>query len=494
MSIVAVVGAIITLALAGIRIDNAFSFTEPLQLDTSGAEWESLYAVWRVINDLDLYTDRRMIPFNAVVYNWFFYHSFAAFTGTVMAAMNLADAWLPTVARMFSLVGAAIGFVFAYISFIRALPIRDTVYKLIALSFAAYIMAGPLIGWWVFTVRSDLWAMVFDIVGAALFLKYYSSRRVTAVLIICLAAYLAWSCKQVNVFTIGGVGLFLLARRDWPMVVLISLLLPAAWAATLFIGGHDYVQNILFSITAGFTWETYFRVLINFSVKSGPTLFALAAVVVIIGASRDLRRKFWNDDYCLFALCTILVTASIVSLASAKYGAAENYYFSLSYFLALAVFAGIGLIMRDRSALPSLITGATSAGWVSLMAAILLVFGGAQGTLNLRPHHDLMMAMKKCIDPLPRPIFISHGRVALPWMAPGQSPNFVTSFSYNKEREAGVSFEAGGIAGLIDSGYFQSLAIYGLAVPTTFDGASLAGFNHVSACEKLQLFVRNANS
>jgi len=345
-------------------------------------------------------------------------------------------------------------------------------------------------GWWVFTVRSDLWAMVLEITGITIFMRYYRGNWVVAVLALALFAYLAWSFKQVNVFAAGAGGLFLLLRGDWRSIFLLSAAFVALVGATLLIGGGDYVENILFSITAQFTWTTYFRNLTNFLVKSGPTLFPLAVLAAVALTDRAFRRRVWESDWSVLALCGVAVTGPIISLASSKYGASEVYYLTLSYFLVLAGLSCASDLITVRGAAPNLLNAALSLGWLSFIAAIMLVLVGKQGTIDLRPHHELMMAMKRCVDPLPRPVFISHGRIALPWMAPGQSPNFVTSFSYDKERKAGVPFEAGGIAGLITSGYFKSLALYGTKRPQSFDGVPLDDFKYLGGCEKLQLFVR----
>ena len=61
----------------GMRVFFAFSFDEPLQLQTSGWEQGPIYVLWRAIHGYDIYTDRFSIPFTNSIYNWLFLRSTA---------------------------------------------------------------------------------------------------------------------------------------------------------------------------------------------------------------------------------------------------------------------------------------------------------------------------------------------------------------------------------------------------------------------------------
>ena len=54
----AAVGVLLCLILMAMRVSSVVSFSEPIHLQTSGAEYESLYAIWREVQGLAVYTDR----------------------------------------------------------------------------------------------------------------------------------------------------------------------------------------------------------------------------------------------------------------------------------------------------------------------------------------------------------------------------------------------------------------------------------------------------
>ena len=73
---------------------------------------------------------------------------------------------------------------------------------------------------------------VLALASAAFFLGLYPRRPLVAVLAAAACAYLAWSFKQSNVFLAGGVGLFLLARRDWVRLGILCAVMTTACGAT----------------------------------------------------------------------------------------------------------------------------------------------------------------------------------------------------------------------------------------------------------------------
>ena len=76
LSIVSLISASVCVLLMLIRVWHAFSFFEPLQLTTSGWEEEDLYAMWKYLKGMGIYTDRYSVPYAASVYNWLFYQSY----------------------------------------------------------------------------------------------------------------------------------------------------------------------------------------------------------------------------------------------------------------------------------------------------------------------------------------------------------------------------------------------------------------------------------
>lgn len=484
---VAAAGAVLCLALLAARTATVISFTEPLQVFTSGDEQSSLLALWRFVHGLDIYTDRHAVPFANIGYNWLYYQAYGAVAGVLQTIFDLDDAWLPSLGRWFTLVGAAVGGVAAYAAFRHLARGAD---GLLPAALAVFVAVGPVVGFWAITVRPDLWAAVWEVVGAALFLHLYPGRRGPAIIAAVACAYLAWAFKQSNIFLAGGVGLFLLARRDWAALAGLVGGLAVLWAATLFFGPEQYRQNILFTdFPLAFTIGRLGRNLGNFAVKSGPSLFTAIVFIATVAASGDIRRALWRDDAALFATAGCLAAALSIP-ASAQTGASESYYFSLSFFLALFALAGMKILTATGSRAATAAGLAMVAGWTTLAAALVLVLGGVTGVIDMRPQHARHMELKRCLDAVPRPLYVHDRYLSLPWMTPDNTP-YVLAYIYETDRALGASFEHGGIGGMISSADFAAVVVRGDSAPGELDGARLDGYRQVpTACRNFIVLAR----
>jgi hypothetical protein len=495
-----VVGAALCLLLLAVRFYYAISFVEPMQVHTTGDEFSQFYAVWRQIQGLPVYTDRFSPPYYYAIYNFLFYHSYGLVTGFVLDLFSLKDAWVPTIARLISLASMFVGIVACYVCYLKACSSENGRFKTLSLAFAVFILAGPLIGYWNITVRSDLWARTLDIVGITLFIFHYPKDRWRAIIWICVFGYLAWAFKQGSVFSVGAVGLFLLVRRDWAPLCILSVALPAAWGITIFFGDPQYVYNFLLKdITVFFSFDRLVRNLLNFSVKMGPVLFFLGALVFVVVSTRNRMRLFWQSD--IFALgCSGALCASVISIpGSSQLGGAENYFFTLSFFLGLMVCASLPILneIGEQVWVKSIVAG--NIGWVTLIIAIGLVLSGDTGVINLRSQHATYMSGKACLDTLARPLFVNNPYLSLPWISPN-TENFVLSYTYLDDKNAGKAFKFGGVGGLISEGRFNMLAIQkGSEVPPhQVDGGDLRKYKLVDTstsihkpCKKFFIFRRN---
>ena len=219
-------------------------------------------------------------------------------------------------------------------------------------------------------------------------------------------------------------------------------------------------------------------------------------LVALLGAfaiSSESRRVLLGDDTVLLAVCGLFVASLLALPASFQTGAADNYYFSLSFFMGLAAIAGIAALTRENATSASAVRMATAVGWGAFVVVIGSVFLGYNGVTDVRNQHVERMAHKRCMDNLPKPFFSNYSYYGLPWMTPGNEP-FVFSFQYPKERQAGKKFEKGGLGGLIMSGRFKALAFVQRPPPKTFDGASLADFVYrPDLCAEMSILLRKSD-
>jgi hypothetical protein len=483
-----IIGATLCLVLLVVRSYFAISFIEPMQVHTTGDEFTQFYAIWRQIQGLAVYTDRFSPPYYYAIYNFLFYYSYGIVTGIILDLFSLKDAWLPTVARFLSLGSMIVGVIACYICYLRAFGSQNSSYRILSLAFAVFILAGPLVGYWNITARPDLWARTFEIIGITLFVLNYPKNHWRAIIWMCICGYIAWAFKQGSVFAVGGVGLFLLARLDWKRLLVLSTVLPVAWGLTIYFGDPQYVYNFLLKdFPIIFSFDRMVRNLVNFGVKSGPILFILSALVFAVFGARDQIRQFWKSD--IFVLgCGGVICASVISIpGSSQLGGAENYFFTLLFFLGLMVCSSFPILITfGKNAFPrALVAG--SFGWATLIIAVGLVLSSVTGIVNVRNQHVGYMAGKNCIDTLTRPLYVNNPYLSLPWMAPNTVP-YVVSYNYFDDKNVGHKFRYGGIGGLISKGHFKTLAISNGRVtpPKQFDGGHLLKYELVNKSNTAQ--------
>jgi hypothetical protein len=472
----------------GTRIVGAISVSEPLHVVTSGWEQESLVALWAYLDDSAVYVSRWEVPYRSAVYNWLFYVAYGSVTEAIRGALELGEPWVPTLARLLTLLGVGAGVAGAYASYAIMLRPPDRPTKIVFFGFAVLVAAGPLVGFWGLTARPDLWALVLEIVGVGLFWRLYDSRPTAAAVTFLAFAYAAWAFKQTSVTAAGAVALFLLAERDWKSLAILSVPLAGSIVATLALGSSAYVKSvILFDFTPILSMHHLAVVAANFAVKFVPGLAGI--VVLVIALSALGAGAVWRSSAPLrFGVFGCAVWLLVVFPLSAQGGSAENYYFPLSYFLSVVTLSSIAMI-GTRVRIATVVWVAMTSAWLAQSVAVLLVLGGLAGTVSLRFMHERFMDDKACLDMLPRPLFVADLYLSLPWMTPG-SPPFVLAYGYDHHRRLGRPFEKGGIGGLIESGYFAALAL----PPDTsdvFDGGRLDRYERTKRdCSRFSLSER----
>lgn len=461
----------LTLGLMATRFVFAISLNEPLLTVTSGAEEESSFALWKYVHNQPVYSDPTRIPFAASYYNWLFYSVYGEIERLTLGVFRLNEAWLPTIGRFISLIFAITGAVLAHKTFVGAgAGARIDRFKL-SWAWALFVFFGPLIGFWAMSINPELPGMVLVVAGTLVFLRLRHRRPMAATLLCVAFSCAAWSFKQSHLTLAGALGLFLLLRRDWlPLALAISIHV-AVFGVTLALGSAEYRHLVLLQNTdVTFTAAQLVRNFLNFTVKFGPGIGGSVIVAYLCLVSAGKRwHHIYSDDRLLFSICGVVAATFLSIPPSAKIGAAENYYFILSYFVVLMIVAMLNyrpfLAAHPRWAFPVL-----GSGWSANAIATAMVLLGITGVISVRDRHLVHVQQRTCIENLEGPLYSSDPYLALPWIT-NSTPNFVTAYNYAADRSAGRNFERGGIGGLIAEGYFGTLVI--APEQATVDGASL---------------------
>ncbi len=471
LSLFAVVSVMTALILMGVRGYYAISFAEPLQGMTRGAEYEILYSIWKYVFGGVVYTDQTRIPYDGSYYNWLFYASYGEVAGLVLKVLSLGDAWLPTITRLTTFSGLVVGSFFAYLSFADVLEVKDRSLKLLCGAFAVFVFFGPLIGFFGISATPDIWPLVLTLIATWIFIRHYDSRPLGAILMVCVFSYLAWSFKQNFVYAPATVGLYLLLRRQWRDAIILTIVLVSAGLITMAIGGPIYTKMLHYSGShIFFTFELLVRNIVNYSVKALPVLAVFAATLVYYSDMRlAVSEKIKLRPIMLIPFLGFLIAGLEALATGGLQASSESHFFMFSYY---AAFSALALLvwLYDKGPLSKAFIVIMAVGWVGNIAGIGTVLTGVQGVLSVRPAHQNLMAAKSCLTNLREPFFLSVRYLALPWMTPAKIP-FVVHANYIPDRAAGVKIERDGIGGLIDQGYFATLAIG--KESNGFDGSGL---------------------
>lgn len=484
--------AILCFALFAIRAGSAFSWAEPLQVHATGDEFTNYFNIWKAMTGLPVYTDRFTVPFEASVYNWLFYYSYAGFSQVILGLFGLSDMWLPTASRLFSLLATVACWSFAYKTLNLAAAADGEARRFDAALFAMIVSVGPLLGFWAVTVRADLWAMALEMLASLVFLRLYRSRPLVAVLLAALLVYAAWSFKQGNIYAAAGVGLVLLLRRDWKSLAVFCVVLPTAWFLTLSLGDPQWANNILFRDFPLFmSWQRLLRNVANVAAKIGPVLLGFLLLAAWLASSRKRLAEVMKVDAAIFAGGGIIAALLLSVPVSAQHGGAENYYFTLTFYMALFLFAARSALSGEP-VLQARLAAAIALGWLVLSLSVLSVLTGVVGITSLRPQHRTYMEFKQCSDSLPRPFFMPIPYMGLPWMTPGNTP-WVLSYTYHEERQLRRKpFENDGVGGMISAGAFSALAFPEDSRPQGWDGADARQYQLVDwpQCRDFSVYLR----
>jgi len=496
LSVVSLIGAIIGVLLMLVRIWNAFSLSEPLQLTTSGYEEESLYAMWKYLKGLKIYADRHSIPYAQSFFNWLFYQSYGFFISTFISLFSLSLGWIPTIGRFLTLVGALIGVFVCYSSFVKVSCIKDSVLKMLVISFSLTVFLGPLVGFWVFTVRPDIWGFVCEVTGVFLFWRYYSVNNIKAIIFASLALYCSWAFKHSYIYTVTAISLFLLLRKEFKVIGIFLLLMITFYSITFLLGDENYFNSFFCHTTRGFSFCSIKENILKTALKSFPAIVTLISSFVFVFLTKELKREIIKEDRFLFPILLLFVTTILSILGSGVIGAADNYCFMEIYTLSLVavtllnkIYDGRVIYNEKNKNKLKIFVCLMIFGWGIHLAAMIPIFLGYKGVLSVYPQHVDFMKKQKCIERFPKPLFVDNMYLSLPWMNPSE-PYIFGNALYMISAEADDLYDFDGFGRLIKEGHYKTLFLNEKL--KTFFGADLSGYKILpEKCEGFYVYIKN---
>jgi hypothetical protein len=311
-------GIVVAMVLYVLRLIANTSFAIPLQMRLTGFETESLYSIWKVIHNFDVYTDMYKIPFTSSSFNYLYYFIYGSIIKCVLELFTLSDAWIPQIGRMVTFAACLAG-VFFSSQLLPKIVDRSRKNRLLYLGLSFFVFWGPLTGFFSLAVRPDILAVVFELIGLCSFVKLFERRTRTAYLCLIFFSYLAWAIKPTNITFLSGL-----------LVYFVSIL-SLAWSATLLLGSREYVNMVIFShLKTPFLFSSTLRYLGHTCIKAAPIFLNIVVLLYLLyknGRFLKFKGDFLADQH-LFKLliCIFTISCGFAFLTSSKAGAGTNYY------------------------------------------------------------------------------------------------------------------------------------------------------------------------
>ena len=435
----------------------------------TAAESPMIDSVWRCMNHRTLYPWPFAPPFSLTLYNYLFYHAYAAVLGLIGAV----DAGILTWGRQLTVVFALAG----------ALAQWRLTRGLFALRGAASGLSLALaVGLWLCTSLIKYWALVIrpDMAAAALVMiaLWVVARQPRFCFAYAgLLLYLAWAFKQSVVLTLVALCLWLAWQKRWRNLALVAGVFAALVAATLFLGTPEYRFSILVAPRMvpgfGFGLKWILHTLGSGLTAVGLNLFWVAAPFILLRTTNNLRapsisrslRNGWESTPLSSAqvknlLTTVFAFALIIGLAGmGKVGATSNYLFEAfiagSTLLQIAVFTVPGRLVTAL-----IIFGCVQPAVQIAGVAVGFHHTGKRDRVPIATAAEFVQAaaLRDRLAAMPKPIFTTDEAFQLPWISTSNgAPAF--TFDPNFQIAAGFRDENGGVEGMLQRGEIPTVML-----------------------------------
>jgi hypothetical protein len=460
----------------------------------TAAESPMIDSVWRAMNHRTLYPWPFAPPFSLTLYNYLFYHFYAAVLGLIGAVNSGILTWGRQLTLLFALVGALAQWRLVR----RLLSLRGAASGL-SLAFALGLwLCTSLIKYWALVIRPDMAAAA--LVMIALWVVARQPRFCFAYA--GLLFYLAWAFKQSVVLTLVALCMWLAWQKRWRNLALVAGVFAVFVAATLLLGTPEYRFSILVAprMVTGFTFglKWILHTLGSGLTALGLNLFWVAAPLVLFKSNNSVIPNHSNNSVipnhsnnsvilseaqrsrrtCGFVsprngwqstplssvelkslLTVIFALALLLGLAGmGKVGATSNYLFE-------AFIAGSTLLQMAVFTVPGrLVTALILFGCVQPAVQIVGTAAGFHHTgkrdrvpISTAAEFAQAAALRDRLASMPKPIFTTDEAFQLPWISTDGAPAF--TFDPNFQAAARSRDQNGGVEGMLQRGEIPTVVL-----------------------------------
>ncbi|HEV3271019.1 MAG TPA: hypothetical protein VGZ93_02455 [Candidatus Methylacidiphilales bacterium] len=442
---------------------------------TTGSESLPVYSIWEVQEGHPLYQWPYKDFYQLTLYNFGFYYSYAFVLGLfhihgpeILLYGRLLTAFL-------SLVGVIVQTRLIKAALCRPVSgLEEAATWLI--SFCTWFNSY-LPGYYDLSVRSDVLAVLLCAMATLFFLRYLRGEKGMWLLAAALVWILAWCVKQSSIFSLIGVGFYLLLFRKWKALSILVLLYGLATGSILLLGSPEYRWNILtaprvdpWTLSTGlllllrgvayslFTWSALFTF---------PLLLKIESRAEPQGKLRNLidRMRPGGDLSAIAVLaCIVIAGGPAAALTLCRKGGSLNYMFEV-FVMASSLSYILFLRLGSRCEAPAARRLGYLAGGLLLS---MCVFPLAQialqriGPMERASRQDFIEKREfaSFLISLPKPLLISDEIWNLPWFAGDNHGPLVKldPIWYPDALDKGL-IQDGGIDGLIRRHWYASIYV-----------------------------------
>jgi len=439
--------ALLSILLMGQRLGPALHPEDGRWIITTGFEQEALNTVWLLANDQGgVYPDPASIPYRSTFFNSGFYGIYSLWTGGLAQLLGWESGWVAPLGRILTLLLTGLAMV-ALWALLRGKE-KDGA----ALGSAAALAFSPLIGYWAGSVRPDMASVALELAAAVWACRLFKSVDANradpvAMVLVGLFALAAWSMKQTAVVTITAVCLVLLVRGQWKPLLALVVGTWLVYATFLILGGETYRYWLIWAhLEFPSSWAESLRVAGIAAIQS--PLIPICFLIILLAGLGRMRLHSMSSTVHLFGWIWFGLSALISILAARKFGASSNYFILFS----LVTFWWAWRLSSGLAGFRLMWFGGVVLQGAMVLAVSLGLWGRELGvSRQLEAHRQLHRFLSSNAE---GPVFVDYGPGNLPWILP-VAPHFVLAHNYPFSGPRKADYEAGGVEGLMNQGFFQ---------------------------------------